>query len=339
MLAFALAKLSVDQNARNPVINNPIRGVTLVLLAAVLWGTTGTAQSFAPLSMSSYWVGAARLIIAGGFFILWLSISNARQLSPQSLSALPLKLILIAAASMAIYNLAFFAGVRASGVALGTALALGSGPLWAGLFQVLWYRHMPRPAWWLAVTIATSGLFIATLGNDESSSQLPLSGIALCLASGLSYAVYAITTKQIVAVAPAATTTAVVFTLAAVFATPMALLLADLPRLGWSDISPLLWLGVIATGVAYLLFSNGLRHISSATGVALALAEPVAAVVLAIVIVGERPTLLSLAGMLIVFTGLIVLVKSELATEHKKSELATEHQKSELATEHQKSAG
>ena len=213
---------------------------------------------------------------------------------------------------MALYNLAFFAGIRASGVALGTALALGSGPLWAGALQLSWTRSMPRPAWWWAVSLATGGLFIAALGNDASSAQLPVFGFVLCLVSGLSYAIYALTTKQIVAVASAASTTAIVFTLAAIFATPMAWFLADLPSMALTDFGPLLWLGIMATGVAYLLFSNGLRYISSATGVALALAEPVAAVLLAIAIVGERPTWLSLTGMLIVFIGLVFLVRSEL---------------------------
>ena len=36
----------------------------MVLLAAMLWGTTGTAQSLAPAGLSPYWVGALRLAAA-----------------------------------------------------------------------------------------------------------------------------------------------------------------------------------------------------------------------------------------------------------------------------------
>ena len=39
---------------------NPLQGVLMVLLAAVCWGTTGTAQSFVPPSLPAYWVGALR---------------------------------------------------------------------------------------------------------------------------------------------------------------------------------------------------------------------------------------------------------------------------------------
>ena len=44
------------------------RGMALVLLAAMLWGTTGTAQSLAPATLSPYWVGALRLVIGSAFF-------------------------------------------------------------------------------------------------------------------------------------------------------------------------------------------------------------------------------------------------------------------------------
>ena len=87
----------------------------------------------------------------------------------------------------------------------------------------------------------------------------------------------------------------------------------------------MLWLGVIATGVAYLLFSLGVQHVSSATSVALALAEPITAVVLAIIIVGEQPSNKGLFGMVIVFIGLVLIVRAELteAIKNKSSVTAT----------------
>ena len=64
------------------------------------------------------------------------------------------------------------------------------------------------------------------------------------------------------------------------------------------------WLGVMSTAVAYLLFTHALKHISSATGVALALGEPVTAFVLAVLVVGERPGWLAFAGLVLVLAGL-----------------------------------
>ncbi len=282
-------------------------------MAAVLWGTTGTAQSFAPLELSSFWVGALRLLVSGGFFMLWIGLTDARALGMTRMSALPWRLVIAAATCMAVYNLAFFAGIRASSVAIGTAVALGSGPVWAGLIQSAVTHQLPRRSWWIAVIIAVSGLLLAAIGSHGVQDAIPYSGIALCLLSGLSYAAYALVTKRLLSFAPAGITTATVFTIAALLAFPAAYLLAGIPVLLSSDIAVMLWLGIAATGIAYLLFTLGLRYVSSATGVALALAEPIAAVVLAIVIVGERPTPISLIGLLIVFAGLCMIIRAELS--------------------------
>lgn len=296
--------------------NDQTRGIALILCAAVLWGTTGTAQSFSPLTQSAYWIGTTRLLVSGAFFLLWICLTDIGVLRKDRLKALPWSLILIAALTMAIYNLTFFAGIRATSVALGTAIALGSGPIWAGFLQAVWIRQLPHPTWWLSVTVAIAGLLIATLGSAEASAGTSLTGIGLCLLSGLSYAAYALVTKQSIAKASASVTTAMVFTCAGLFALPLAYQLAGPPIFNLSDIAIMLWLGIVATGVAYLLFSVGLRFVSGATGVALALAEPIAAVILAIVIVGERPTTLSLLGMGIVFIGLCMIVRSEFGHKH-----------------------
>ena len=90
----------------------------MVLLAAMLWGTTGTAQSLAPAGLSPYWVGALRLVVASAFFALLAAPVLWRRAGA---SRLPWRPVLLAGVCVAAYNLSFFAGVKASGVALGTA--------------------------------------------------------------------------------------------------------------------------------------------------------------------------------------------------------------------------
>ena len=49
----------------------PGLGVAMVLAAAALWGTTGTAQSLAGGQFTAGWFGALRLVVATGFFALY----------------------------------------------------------------------------------------------------------------------------------------------------------------------------------------------------------------------------------------------------------------------------
>lgn len=285
---------------------HPWRGVVLVLAAALLWGTTGTAQSFAPPTLASVWVGALRLVVAAGFFCIVLLVFERRL--PRGL---PWAGIVAAAACMTAYNLAFFAGVRASGVAVGTAIALGSGPLWAGLLQALFLGRRPAPAWWGGTAVAVVG-GAALVAGASSELALSATGIGLCLTAGLSYAVYALVNQRLVAQAAPAPVTAAIFTLAALLALPLATAMAGAPALTARDLLIVGWLGVMSTGVAYLLFSYALRHVSGATAVALALAEPVTAFMLAVAVVGERPAPLAFAGLAAVLAGLAVVVRAEM---------------------------
>jgi DME family drug/metabolite transporter len=288
-----------------------LRGMAMVLFAAMLWGTTGTAQSFAPPQLSSYWVGALRLAVAALFFWPMLWLSDRPALAGAALRSLPWRGIGLAAVCMCVYNLAFFAGVRASGIAVGTALALGSGPVWAGLLEAVITRALPTRAWWLGTSVAVAGVVAMSTG-EGAGANLSWTGVLLCLLAGLSYATYAIANQRMVSGASPAAVTATVFTLAAMLAVPGAVVLSGAPQLHTGDAAIVLWLGVVSTGVAYLLFSHALRHISAATGVVLALAEPVTAFVLAIVVVGERPGLAGVLGLAAVLAGLWVVVRSEL---------------------------
>jgi drug/metabolite transporter, DME family len=289
-----------------------IRGMAMVLAAAMLWGTTGTAQSFAPPQLSSYWVGALRLAVAALFFWPALWLSDRPALAGVALRRLPWRGIGLAAVCMGVYNLAFFAGVRACGVAIGTAVALGSGPVWAGLLQAAITRDLPPRAWWLGTGVAVGGVVAMATGGGVAAGVTPV-GVLLCLLAGLSYATYALVNQRMVASTSPAAVTATVFTFAALLAVSGAVGLSGVPHLQVDDAAILLWLGVVSTGIAYLLFSHALRHVSAATGVVLALAEPVTAFVLAIVVVGERPGWAGVLGLAAVLAGLWGVVRSELA--------------------------
>ena len=105
----------------------------MVLLAAVCFGTTGTAQALGP-DASPATVGAVRLLVgaallsrrrvAYGAAALWRARAAGRG------GHAPL--VAVGAAGLAAYQLCFFAAVAATGVAVGTVVALGSAPALAG---------------------------------------------------------------------------------------------------------------------------------------------------------------------------------------------------------------
>jgi DME family drug/metabolite transporter len=68
-----------------------------------------------------------------------------------------------------------------------------------------------------------------------------------------------------------------------------------------------LYLGAIPTALAYVLFSRGLRSLSSGETATLVLAEPLTAALLGIVALGEQPSLTAAIGAGLVLAGLVVL--------------------------------
>ena len=94
-----------------------------VLLAAVLFGTTGTAQALGPDGTSPLTVGAAR--IAVGAAASWRSRSPRARCSTAA-AGHPARHR--RGGRRRGYQLCFFAAVDSTGVALGTVVALGSGP-------------------------------------------------------------------------------------------------------------------------------------------------------------------------------------------------------------------
>ena len=289
-------------------------GITLALSAAILWGTTGTSQHFAGPGLSPYWIGALRLAIAAAFFVALVAVTERNAPARPRVPGL-WRRQLLAGAAIAAYNLAFFAGVRLAGVAVGTMVGIGSGPLFAGALQALITRRAPVGLWWLGTVLAIGGGAAIVLGGGVDARP-DVTGLLLCMAAGFSYAVYTLTAKSLSAHASPARASLWVFGIAASIAVPVAWLgvptgvdglVAATPRT-WAVVA---WLGVVATGVSYLLFSTALRFISGATGVALALAEPLTAFTLAVLLLGEPLRASGLAGVALIMGGLALVVRGE----------------------------
>ncbi len=279
---------------------NGMRGFGFVLAAALCWGTTGTAQAFAPESATPLAVGAMRLLI-GGSALLLLALGR-RQLHwrgwPPSATATVI-------GAIAGYQLFFFAGVARTGVAVGTVVAIGSAPVLAGLMGLLLLGERPTRRWLMATLLAVAGctLLIATGGD----LQIDLPGVILAIGAGGSYALYTIASKDLLRVQPPDAVTAVAFFGGALLLTPL-LFFVDLTWLAQPQgMLVALHLGLVTTALAYMLYIRGLMTLPTATAVTLALAEPLTAATLGIVVLGERLTIPALFGMLLIFAGLIAL--------------------------------
>ena len=268
-----------------------------VLLAAVCFGTTGTAQAVGP-GAAPVAVGAARIVFGGLLLVLVARILRVR------LPRLGAPLIGMATA-VAVYQLSFFAAVRLTGVAVGTVVAIGTGPAAAGLLGRLVNGERLSARWAQATALAAVGVVL--LAGDGGGS-VDLTGVALAVTSGVGYATYTVLSKRMLDAGEAPEgVMAAGFGGAGLLLLPV-LVVAGPGFLGTpGGLALAAYLAVVPTALAYVLFSRGLRRLSSGETATLVLAEPLTASVLGVVALGEHPSATAGAGALLVLAGLLVL--------------------------------
>lgn len=280
-----------------------LTGSADVVLAAALWGTTGTVRGFLPAGPVA--VGAARLIIGGAFlFAVALRCGGLRpMLSRGPRTRL---LLLLGGALAAVYQVAFFSAVARTGVATGTVVTIGSGPVFAGVLAWAAGQGAPSRRWLVATAGAVAGCTALTAGGQAAGVE-PV-GVALALLSGFGYAAYAtVASFMITRGDDSRSVLGALFACAGVLLLPV--LLATGP--GWlftgRGAAGAVYLGVVTTGVGYLLYGRGLRTTPVAVATTLTLAEPAVAAVLGLALLHEHLGPVAVGGLAVLAASLVVL--------------------------------
>lgn len=179
-------------------MSDSTRASAAVLGAALLFGTTGTAQALGPDGTTPLGVGTLRIIV--GAVALWAFAGRVRVPVRARLAELRrhLGLFAVGAVGVAGYQPAFFTGTARSGVALGTMVALGSGPLFTGAIEAVFFRRAPSRSWWTATVLTVVGGCLLVLAGGATGASVDALGVAGSLGAGLSYAVYAVAASRLI---------------------------------------------------------------------------------------------------------------------------------------------
>ncbi|MBS3179742.1 MULTISPECIES: DMT family transporter [unclassified Pseudoclavibacter] len=295
----------------------------LVLLAAVCFGTTGTAQALGAPEVSAFSLGSARLAIGGTLLGAWalFAVRHRRGARGTTANFTPdaarlrrpnrahLGLISLGALGVLLYQPLFFAGTAGSGVAVGTVLALGSAPVLTGLLQWALERRFPGLSWGVATAIAVLGVALIAAAGSRDAGGANLAGIAASIGAGASYSVYTLSAKALMNRGWSADgTMGVVFGVAGIVSVPLLLASGAEWMLTPTGLATAAWLGVVTTTIAYLCFGAGLAKLQAATVSTLTLAEPLTASILGLLVLREQLAGLEALGLIVLAAGIVVLV-------------------------------
>lgn len=285
--------------------------VLAVLVAALLFGTTGTAQALGPEGTTPLGVGVARMVV-GGTVLAVVAFSLGRRHSSGAdrprLTARPLALMAATAVALTVYQPLFFLGTATNGVAVSTVIALGSAPVIAGLMEWALTRRLPSATWLGATALATLGVILLGVGGGAGSAGADPVGVLGEIGAGASFAVIANAQRRLLDDGWDAFTV-----VGAMGAGSAALCLGALPfvDVSWivepSGILMVLWLGLGTIAAGYTLFTWGLQGLTAATAATLTLGEPLTAALLGVTLLGEQLSPLALAGLVVLAAGLAAL--------------------------------
>lgn len=299
---LTLSQLSVSSKASK-------QGVFAILFASLLWGTTGTAASYAstisPLAIGSFTMGIGGLLLA---------INGAKHihLDMKKLSESRYTL-LIGAIALAIYPLAFYSAMRLSGVAIGTVVSIASAPFFVAVIERLFSKENNIDGYWLVslllgavgiVFLAGSETNISGSEFDESSKYL---GILLGFIAGFTYALYSWAAKALINRGVSSkSAVGSIFGIGGILLVPVFLINSNSLVIASIDTLVLVYIAVIPMFIGYLCFGFGLKTTHASKATLLTLFEPAVAALFAVFVVGESISSLGWLGLFLILICLLL---------------------------------
>ena len=292
-----------------------------MVAASILWGTTGTAATFAP-GVSPLAIGAVAMGLGG----LLQSLYAVRHIAVQSGALLERwRLVSLGAAAVAVYPLAFYSSMHLSGVAVGTVVSIGSAPVAAALIERFADRKPLSRQWIIGALLGVGGAALLSFAGQASTAAgaagnapagpdpgpdpwTSTAGILLGLLAGTTYALYSWAAHRLTGRGlTARAAMGAVFGLGGLLLMPVLAVTGGPLLESWRSVGVGAYMAAVPMFAGYLLFGWGLARVGASTATSISLLETVVAAVLAVLVVGERLPALGWLGAAVVLASLFIL--------------------------------
>ena len=236
-----------------------------------------------------------------------LAVLEQRKLGPRPLASRRTAFLagLLLAVDLVLWNHAI------ADVGAGVATVLGNLQV-VFVAAVAWLvlREQPNRRYLIALPVVLAGVVLVSgmLGGHQPGTR-PLAGIGYGIATSAAYACYLLALRSTGGQTPHVAGQLADATVgAAVGAVILGAPVGELQlAVSWRSFGWLLLLALLSQTVGWLLITSSLPRLPAAVSSLLLLLQPAAALALAAIVLHERPTLLQVAGALLVCLGVLVL--------------------------------
>ncbi|MFJ3519095.1 MULTISPECIES: DMT family transporter [unclassified Streptomyces] len=292
------------------------RSLLYLVVAGAAWGTAGAAASLLFLASDLGPLALSFWRCAGGLAVLLavLAVRGSRGRPVPSRARPSAGSLIVTGLLFTLFQAAYFAAVRDTGLAVGTVVTLGAGPVIIALGARRWMGERLGLGGVTAVVGALAGLAVLVLGSGGGEVR-PL-GVGWALLSAAGYAGMTLRARwlgQRGAGGDPLVTTAWSVAVGTVCLLPLAAVEGLLPHT--ADPGRVLWLLVyvatVPTALAYALYFTGAAAVRAATVSVIMLIEPVSAAVIAVLVLGERLTGAVVLGTALLLAAVGALIAAE----------------------------
>jgi drug/metabolite transporter (DMT)-like permease len=296
---------------RAPAAGPTVSGFTStdlgLLLMAGIWGVNFTVVKAGIAVMPAEAFNGLRVLLAAVVLLAVAFVVAGRRQFPSRRDALAL--LAMGVLGNGVYQLMFIAGLSRTRAGI-AALVIAAGPAWIALLSRLFGRERLPARGWLGIGLQMVGMLcvVASAGLLEADVRA-LTGAAFIMIGSIIWALFTVLLQPYTArVHP--------LHLAALTLASGALLLflvglPDIVRLDWAAVPLSAWGAVLYAGVgalviAYLLFYRGVRVLGPTRTAMYGNLQPLIALLVAWLALHERPTRWQLLGGMLVMTGLLI---------------------------------
>lgn len=177
-----------------------IRGFSMVLVASLLWGVSGTvAQSLLQhYHFTTEWLVAARLLLSGAILLLLSLAGEHRQNVWKIIRSRPDfgRLVIFALFGLLAVQYTYFASIELGNAATATLLQY-LGPVFLTGYLVARNRQLPSLAHMLALFLALLGTFLLITNGNPGNLSISTGAVLWGLVSAVALAFYTLYPKKL----------------------------------------------------------------------------------------------------------------------------------------------
>ena len=283
-----------------------------LVLSGLLWGAGGLIGTLfgRAAGLSALSVAAYRLLAGGGLMVGCLMLTGRRWPAGRAAWAR----IAVNGLLSALFQGCYFAAISLTSVSLATLITIGGTPVIVTIVEQARGRRALSGAGavTLAMALAGLGLLVGLPGGGLSETAV-LEGAGMALLSAAGFAAVTLFGTSLVAGLDSLTLNGYGFSLGGLMLVPLAAAFGG--GLGFRPGLASAWLLAALcagpTAAAYTLYFRGLRNAPASTAALLTLIEPLAAAVLAALVLGDRLSATGIAGAALLLAAVVRTVRAE----------------------------